>query len=87
MQLAVAVAATIAGLGLGGAAGWALGKWSAGHRRRFWTLVSACLVASMALNYIGLTSGQKWLALGALGLMAGLLTGLKYGYAPQTRAW
>lgn len=46
---------------------------------RFWVTCVGALVACSALCALGIGLGQRWLAIGALGLLGGMLTGLKYG--------
>jgi hypothetical protein len=45
------------------------------------TAVLGCAV----LDFVGLASGRQWLAYSALGLMGGLITGLKYGHSDSIR--
>ncbi len=45
------------------------------------------LLGCAALDLTGLVLGRQWLAYGALGLMAGLITGMKYGYSDSIGVW
>jgi hypothetical protein len=67
------------GLAGGAAAGHALGRRYGQPKWRFWAMCAAALVACSVLCAVGLMLGQRWFAVGALGLLGGLLTGLKYG--------
>jgi len=79
------VVAIVAGLVLGAAAGYWIGaKWR-DDRRIMWSMALAAFVAASILNFAGQLSGRQWLAIGALGLMAGVITGVKYGGFPEVR--
>jgi len=75
------------GLGCGGLAGYRLGASIRGRRRAYWSLNVAVVLACAALDFAGLVSGVNWLAYSALGLMGGLITGMKYGYVDSIRVW
>jgi hypothetical protein len=80
------IAAGIAAGFLGGVlAGLKAGEWARGSAARYWSLNAAALLGSLALDLVGIYTHRTWLASGSLGLMAGLLTGLKYGYSPPLR--
>jgi len=73
--------AVLAGLAIGGAGGWRLGGAARGNSARYWTFNALAVAVGMALDFAGLLQGWQWLGLGALGLMAGALTGLRFGYS------
>ena len=84
----VAIAIGIAaGLVLGVLGGLRAGAWSRGNAARYWSLNSAAFLGSLGLDIVGLIVRQQWLSYGSLGLMAGLITGLKYGHSPTLRVW
>ena len=87
MAVFIGVASVLVGVLAGIFAGYALGKLVRGRSARYWGLNAGALVVCMTLDFVGLVTGRAWLALGAIGLMAGLLTGLKYGYAESIGAW
>ena len=45
----------------------------------FWALNVGLTLACSCLCALALIYGQRWLAIGVLGLLGGLLTGAKYG--------
>jgi len=47
----------------------------------------AAVLGCAILDFAGLASGTYWLAFSAIGLMAGLITGMKYGYVDSMRIW
>ncbi len=76
---------SIAGGALGLVAGAALSYWVGGaiSTRSVWLYRlgnGLLIVVGVVLAYVGLTQEMRWLAIGAIGLEAGGLTGLKYGY-------
>ena len=75
------------GLGCGGLAGYRIGASIRGRRRAYWSLNVAVVLGCAALDFAGLVSGVNWLAYLALGLMGGLITGMKYGYVDSMRVW
>jgi hypothetical protein len=87
MELAMAVGGVLLALLAGVAAGYKTGSVIRGNRKAFWGLNIAAVVFCAALDFVGLVLGQYWLAVSAIGLMAGLITGLKYGYAESIGAW
>jgi hypothetical protein len=87
VTLVLVVVGVAAGLAMGGVAGWRGGKWAVGFPDRYWTLNAAAFLGALGLDIAGLFLRQPWLSYGALGLMAGLITGLKYGYSPELRLW
>lgn len=87
MQLFLGILGVLVGLVGGIALGYWLGSLVRGHAKRYWALNGAAVVVCVVLDFIGLVTAQDWLALGAVGLMAGLITGLKYGYAESIGIW
>jgi len=67
--------------------GLKLGERVRGKSRAFWLLNIAVFLVGMAIDFTGLIFGQLWLALGALGFIAGSITGLKYGYSESIGIW
>jgi hypothetical protein len=53
----------------------------------YWTLTAVAVALSAGLNFAGLMTGNHRLAYAALGLMGGLITGLKYGYSDMLTVW
>ena len=86
MGLVVTIASVGGGLVCGGLAGLWLGEHSR-SRRTYWAANALALIGCAALNFAGLVSGNSWLAYGALGLMGGLITGLKYGRVHAMGGW
>lgn len=74
------VAAVLIGLGAGAVAGWFLGEAVRGAVGRYWVLSLAAVAVCMALDFAGLAQGIRWLSSGALGVMAGMLAGLRFGF-------
>jgi hypothetical protein len=81
------IAAIAVGFAAGGAAGYKAGRAVVLDRRRFWIWASLGVVVCIAIDLLGLALGQNWLELGALGAMAGWLTGIKYGGIAEVRVW
>jgi hypothetical protein len=44
-------------------------------------------VFATVINLAGRVLGLEWLAIGSIGLMAGILSGVKYGGFPDVRVW
>jgi energy-converting hydrogenase Eha subunit A len=85
VRLALYIAAVIVGLGVGGAIGWGVGRRWEQHRRRMWFATAVLLVAVCALDIAAISRGQFAVAYGAIGLMAGALTGIRYGGFSEIR--
>ncbi len=77
--LIASISAGVTGLASGVAVGLAVGQRYGAVVWRFWVLCVFALVACSALCAAALVLAERWLAVGALGLLGGLLTGLKYG--------
>jgi hypothetical protein len=82
-----AVLAVLIGLLGGFWAGFNLGAKVRGLPRRYWALNAAAILVCMLADFAGLVLGWPPLAYGALGLMGGSLTGLKYGYSESIGIW
>ena len=87
MTTFLTVLSVLAGLLGGFWAGFALGEKVRGVAKRFWTLNAAVVVVAMVADFTGLVLGWPVLAYGALGVMGGALTGLKYGYSESIGVW
>ena len=87
MQLAFTLAAVAAGLAFGGLAGFKIGEGVRGSRSTYWALNILVVLGCAVLDFAGLVAGRYWLAYSAIGLMAGLITGMKYGYVDSMRVW
>jgi hypothetical protein len=48
---------------------------------------AAVVVGCAALDFAGLATGRYWLAYSAVGLMCGLITGMKYGFSDSIAVW
>jgi hypothetical protein len=87
VNLAITIASVFAGLALGALVGFRLGRGLGSSRRAFWAMSAAAVVCCGVLNYAGIVLGMRWVAFGALGLMGGLITGMKYGYFESADVW
>lgn len=87
MRIAIVIGSALAGVVLGILAGLRLGERVRGRSRLYWTLNVLSFVAGGAVNFVGVLYGLLWLQMGALVLMGGLITGLKYGYAESIGLW
>jgi hypothetical protein len=77
--LIASVMAGAGGLAAGGWIGLLLGRRYSDMSWRFWMAGIAALVACSALCALGLAFDLRWVAVGAIGLLGGTFTGLKYG--------
>ncbi|NTU72502.1 MAG: hypothetical protein HGB10_11880 [Coriobacteriia bacterium] len=80
MDTARIVVWALAGAAVGFALGFGLGRLARGSGRLFAALNALVVIAGMAANFLGLLRGMPWLAYGALGIMGGGLTGVRYGF-------
>jgi hypothetical protein len=87
MGLAFTLAAVAAGLAFGGLVGFKIGEAVRGSRWTYWALNISVVLGCAVLDFAGLVAGRYWLAYSAIGLMAGLITGMKYGYVDSMRVW
>lgn len=87
MSLAATIVAVLVGL-LGGIfGGLKLGEKVRGRAGAYWALNGIVIVVCMLIDFAGLALGYLWLAMGAVGLMGGAITGLKYGYSESIGIW
>lgn len=87
MSLLVTIVAVVVGLVGGIFGGLKAGELVRGRARAYWALNGVVVVVCMLLDFAGLATGQLWLAVGAIGLMGGGITGLKYGYSESIGIW
>lgn len=87
MSLLFTVIGVVVGLTVGIVGGLRAGEMVRGRPRAYWALNAVAVIVSMLLDFTGLATGQLWLALGAVGLMGGSITGLKYGYSESIGIW
>lgn len=87
LMLVLTIVGVVAGLLGGGVGGYRLGRGVRGRRRAYWTLNVAVVLGCAVLDFAGLVLGQDALAYSAVGLMGGLITGMKYGYVDSMRVW
>lgn len=87
MQMAAVIAAVLLGLLGGILGGLKVGEMIRGRPRTYWLLNGVAVLVFMVLDFVGLATGHLWLALGAVGLMGGTITGLKYGYNESIGVW
>lgn len=87
MQLLLDIVGVAAGLALGAVAGYAVGRLFESARAKLWWLVVPALATVWIVDFAGYRSAHPEISLASIGLMAGLLTGVKYGAWPQIRIW
>ena len=87
MNLALTVVCVGASLLGGGLAGYRLGTYVRGRLGTYWILNLVALVGCAMLDFAGMATGHYVLGYSALGLMGGLITGMKYGYTDSLRIW
>jgi len=82
------VASGGAGLAVGVGAGLALGaRVRERSSKTYWLLNAADMVLGVAIMIVGGLLGWMWLGYFGVGLTAGGLTGLKYGYGRSVGLW
>ena len=69
----------VPGLCIGAWAGLRLGARYGTVSWRYWLMNAAAFGACLAACVAGLMLGTRWVAMFALGVLGGLITGLKYG--------
>jgi hypothetical protein len=85
VDVVLLVVGTLAGFGLSFWLGYRYGiKCRKLPKSRFWVANVVALVAGVVMAAVGLRYGTTWLSTSALGVMAGSLTGLKYGLGRTT---
>jgi len=77
LQLTVGGAA---GLAIGFAVGFRLGSRARGRRRRYWLLGASAFLGGFAVSFAGTVTARPWATVAGVALIAGGLTGLRYGY-------
>ena len=82
MRVLIDIASVAIGLALGGGVGYAIGRRFEDDRRMLWTLAIAAFTSAWVLDLAGYISGRPEVSIGSIGLMAGLVTGVKYGGFP-----
>lgn len=87
MDVVGRVVGIMTGVAVGGLAGFWIGGRVRGQRRAYWALNVVAVLACAAIDFAGLALGRPWLAYSAVGLMGGLITGMKYGYSDAMRIW
>lgn len=81
METVLAVAGGFVGVAMGAGGGYFSGKAVSMRPPWAYWVGNVLLVAlGVGLVYVGLSQGFTWLVIGAVGLEAAGLTGLKYGY-------
>ena len=73
------VACAVVGAGAGVWGGFRLGVRYGSPAWRYWLINGGALVVCLSACALGLALGARWFAVLALGVLAGSLTGLKYG--------
>jgi len=86
-EVGLTVASVAAALLGGGLAGYGAGARIRGRTRAFFGLNVAAVIGCAALDLAALSFGQRLLGYSAIGLMGGLMTGIKYGYTDSLRLW
>jgi hypothetical protein len=85
--LLLSIVAICVGLAVGAWVGYAVGVRLRGRKVLIWVAAGVGLLIVWAVDLVGLVTGHQELSTGSLGLMAGLLTGAKYGAFPSVRFW
>ncbi len=88
VDIVLVVIGSIAGLALGV---WAGLKWGMAlidkSSGKYWLANGAMLLAGMVVVVAGQALGAMWFAVAGAGIMAGGITGLKYGYGKSPGVW
>lgn len=88
METALTVAGGAVGLALGIMGGFKIGALVRGRSGwYYWTLNIAAMVIGVMITTVGLVYAWGWLSIGGMALIAGSLTGLKYGYGKSVGLW
>jgi hypothetical protein len=78
----------LGGLGVSIWLGYLVGKRAqAWPEWRYWAANAVGIVIGVAVSAMGLQVAQTWLWVAGLGVMAGSLTGLKYGLGRSVGVW
>ena len=88
MDIVLSIVGVTAGFGLSFWAGYRYGERC---RRlpdsRYWIANVAGMLLGMVLTMVGSGLGLSWLWIGSLGIMAGSVSGLKYGLGRSVGIW
>ena len=79
MRLLVDIVAVAIGLAAGLGAGYWIGRRWEADRRMLWTMAGVAFATAWAVDLAGYVTGHPEVAIGSIGLMAGVVTGVKYG--------
>ena len=86
MRLLVDIGAVAIGLIVGAAVGYWIGlRWES-RRRTLWTIAGAAFAIAWIVDLAGYAVGHPEVSIGSVGLMAGIVTGVKYGGFSPLRA-
>lgn len=88
MALVLGLVGSLVGLGLGAWLGYVVGKRIAQRGALvYWALNGVTVLVGLLVNVVGLVIGQFALAMLGVGLIAGGITGLKFGYGRVMGVW
>ena len=79
MRVLVDIVAVAIGLAVGVAAGYWIGHRWESNRRMLWTMAGLAFATAWVVDLAGYIAGVPEVAIGSIGLMAGVVTGVKYG--------
>ena len=79
MRVLVDIVAVAVGLVAGAAVGYWIGRRWELQRRVLWTMAGVAFAAAWVVDLGGYIAGRPEVSIGSIGLMAGLVTGVKYG--------
>ena len=86
MSYVILTFAGLVGLAVGAVAGFKIGSVIGGRRPTFWLLVALLFIVTTVAVAQATRTDALWLAAAALGVLAGGLTGLKYGSDAELRS-
>jgi len=75
----VDIAAVAVGLAAGVAAGYWIGRRWESDRGMLWTMAGVAFATAWIVDLAGYVAGYPEVSIGSIGLMAGVVTGVKYG--------
>jgi hypothetical protein len=88
MVVVLSVLGALAGLAASGWLGYRYGvKCRKLPESRYWIANAVGLLTGMVVSALGAQFAQTWLWVAGLGIMAGSLTGLKYGLGKSVGFW
>lgn len=79
MRVLVDIVAVAIGLVAGAAAGYWIGRRFETDRRMLWTMAGVAFATAWVVDLAGHIAGHPEVSIGSIGLMAGVVTGVKYG--------